>query len=145
MQETVSLQIAKEKDVAIGAENIKKFKKSTVLLKLKLHRLLCDIKVKGESICAIGAPSRGSTLVNFVGLDDGLIDYVCEIRGSHKIEKYLPGTLISVVEEQVMFDNKPDYALFLSWHIADELMPKLKKKGFEGKFIIPLPEPKILQ
>ena len=25
------------------------------------------------------------------------------------------------------------------WHIADELMPKLKKKGFLGKFIVPLP------
>ena len=143
--ETVTMQLDKEKDLVTGTENLKKFENSVTLSKLKLYRLLCEIKEKGESICAIGAPSRGSTLVNYVGLDDGLIDYVCEIKGSYKIGKYLPGTLISVVEEQVMFDNKPDYALFFSWHIADELMPKLKKKGFEGKFIIPLPEPKILQ
>ena len=83
-------------------------------------------------------------MVNYVGLDDGIIDYVCEIKGSHKIGKYLPGTLIPVVEEQRMFDKQPDNALFLSWHIADELIPKLKEKGFAGNFIIPLPEPLIL-
>jgi hypothetical protein len=142
--ETVTIQLDKEKDIVTGTENLKKFENGVTLSKLKLYRLLCEIKEKGESICAIGAPSRGSTLVNYVGLDDGLIDYVCEIKGSYKIGKYLPGTLISVVEEKEMFEKKPDYALFLSWHIADELMPKLKKKGFEGKFIIPLPEPEIL-
>jgi hypothetical protein len=31
----------------------------------------------------------------------------------------------------------------LSWHIAEELMPKLRQKGFNGKFIVPLPEPRI--
>ena len=30
-------------------------------------------------------------------------------------------------------------------HIADELMPKLKQKGFRGDFIIPLPNPRILR
>jgi hypothetical protein len=33
--------------------------------------------------------------------------------------------------------------MLLSWHIADELMPKLAARGFKGKFIIPLPEPRI--
>ena len=83
-------------------------------------------------------------MVNYVGLDDGSIDYVCEIKGSHKIGKYLPGTIIPVVEEERMISDQPDYALFLSWHIADELIPKLREKGFRGKFIIPLPEPVII-
>jgi hypothetical protein len=138
------MQLAKEKKVVIGSENFNKFGENVILSKLKLYKLLCEIKERGESICAIGAPSRGSTLVNYVGLEHGIIDYVCEIDGSHKIGKYLPGTLIPVVEEQKMFDNQPDYALCLSWHIADELIPKLKKKGFEKRFIIPLPEPKIV-
>ena len=90
-------------------------------------------------------PSRGSTLVNYVGLDDGIIDFVCEIKGSHKIGKYLPGTIIPVVEENMMFEEQPDYAIFFSWHIADELIPKLKEKGFQGKFIIPLTEPRIIE
>jgi len=32
----------------------------------------------------------------------------------------------------------------LSWHIADELMPKLTEKGFKGDFIVPLPEARIV-
>lgn len=144
IEETVNMQLSRERNVVVGIGSLKKFQSDVVLSKLKLHKLLCEIKETGESICAIGAPSRGSTLVNYTGLDNGIIDYVCEIKGSHKIGKYLPGTLIPVVEEQIMFEEQPDYALFLSWHIADELIPKLKKKGYEGKFIIPLPEPKVI-
>jgi hypothetical protein len=74
-----------------------------------------------------------------------MLDYVLEIKGSHKIGKYIPGTLIPVVEESCLFDDQPEYALLLSWHIADELMPKLRKKGFRGSFIIPLPTPMIVR
>jgi hypothetical protein len=35
--------------------------------------------------------------------------------------------------------------MILSWHIADELIPKLKAKGFKGNFIVPLPRPVIIK
>jgi hypothetical protein len=35
--------------------------------------------------------------------------------------------------------------MLLSWHIADELMPKLTANGFRGDFIIPLPHPRIVK
>ena len=144
IKESVNEQLNKEIDIVLGANSFKKFQNRVVLSKLKLYKLLSDIKGRGKSICAIGAPSRGSTLVNYVGLDDGIIDYVCEIKGSYKVDKYLPGTLIPILEEKVMFEKQPDYALFLSWHIADELIPKLKEKGYKGSFIVPLPDPKII-
>jgi hypothetical protein len=59
------------------------------------------------------------------------------------VGKYMPGTVIPVVDEQRLFDEQPEYALLLSWHIADELMPKLTHRGFKGRYIIPLPEPRI--
>ena len=83
-------------------------------------------------------------MVNYVGLDEGLIDYVCEIAGSLKIGKYMPGTQIPVVDEARLFAEQPDCAVIFSWHIADELAPKLKAKGFRGKLITPLPEPRVL-
>ena len=61
--------------------------------------MLRDLKEKGARIAGISAPSRASTLVNYVGLDEAIIDYVCEIKGSLKIGKYMPGTLIPVVDE----------------------------------------------
>jgi SAM-dependent methyltransferase len=120
------------------------FRNDVILSKLKLLSMLGALKEKGARIAGISAPSRASTLVNYVGLDEGLIDYVCEITGSLKIGKYMPGTRIPVVDEARLFEEQPDCALILSWHIADELARKLKAKGFRGKLITPLPEPHAL-
>jgi hypothetical protein len=120
------------------------FRNDVILSKLKLLSMLGGLKEKGARIAGISAPSRASTLVNYVGLDEGLIDYVCEITGSLKIGKYMPGTRIPVVDEARLFEEQPDCALILSWHIADELARKLKAKGFRGKLITPLPEPRAL-
>ena len=56
----------------------------------------------------------------------------------------MPGTRIPVLEETILYEKQPEYALLFSWHIADELIPKIKKNGYKGKFIIPLPEPRII-
>ena len=91
-------------------------------------------------------PRRGpAPLINYAGLDDAILDCVLEIAGSYKIGKYIPGTLIPVLDESKLFDDQPEYALLLSWHIADELIPKLRSRGFRGKFIVPLPEPRIVE
>ena len=66
----------------------------------------------------------------------------CEIPGSLKIGKCMPGTAIPVVDEARLFADQPDCAVIFSWHIADELAPKLKAKGFRGKLITPLPVPR---
>ena len=120
------------------------FRNEITLSKLRLHALIRDIKEKGGRICGISAPSRASTLVNYVGLDETIIDYVCEIKGSLKIGKCMPGTLIPVVEESRMFDDQPDCAIIFSWHIADELAPKLRQKGYRGMLVTPLPVPRVL-
>ena len=143
VQPVVAELLKEEAPVVLNKDNLLKFKERAVLSKLRLHALLLTIKEKGQHIYGISAPSRASTLINYVGLDDGMLDYVLEVKGSHKIGKYIPGTLIPVVEESCLFADQPEYALLLSWHIADELMPKLRNKGFRGGFIIPLPTPMI--
>lgn len=120
------------------------FRHAVMLSKLRLHALIRDVKETGGRICGISAPSRASTLVNYVGLDEAIIDYVCEIEGSLKIGKCMPGTLIPVVEESRMFADQPECAIIFSWHIADELAPKLRAKGYKGMLITPLPVPKVL-
>ena len=125
-------------------QSLADFRKRVVLSKLSLHALLSSVKSVGDRIFGVSAPSRASTLVNYVGLDDGILDCVVEIKGSLKIGKYLPGTIVPVVEESYLFEEQPEHALILSWHIAEEIAPKLREKGFRGRFIVPLPEPRIL-
>jgi SAM-dependent methyltransferase len=131
-------RILDEESRGITPDVLKNFKRSVVQSKLDLLALLSQIKAKGGRIYGIGAPSRASTLINYVGLDDGIIDCVLEIKGSYKIGKYIPGTIIPVREESCLFTDQPEYALLLSWHIADELMPKLQSRGYKGRFIVPL-------
>tara|TARA_Y100000034_G_C6862047_1_gene392463 strand:+ start:396 stop:1535 length:1140 start_codon:yes stop_codon:yes gene_type:complete len=145
IKSTVEDLLEKEKDIVLSKGNLLEFKRQVVISKLKLQSLILDIKKQGKKIYGIGAPSRASTLINYVGIDDGMMDYVMEIKGSHKIGKYMPGTLIPVVEESRLYEDQPDYALLLSWHIADELAPKIKEKGFKGSFIVPLPEPRVIK
>ncbi len=123
--------------------SLKSFRQKVVGSKLSLYALLRDLKRNQARIYGVGAPSRASTLINYVGLDDGILDCVLEIKGSYKIGKYIPGTMIPVVDESRLFTEQPEYAMLLSWHIADELMPKLAGRGFKGQFIIPLPEPRV--
>lgn len=128
-----------------GTEWVGPFKKRIEQSKLALYELIAPLKREGKSIYAIGAPSRASTLVHYVGIDDGMIDCVLEIQGSKKLDKYMPGTNIPVLDEGKLYSEQPAYALLLSWHIADELIQNLRKKGYKGDFIVPLPEPRIVR
>jgi SAM-dependent methyltransferase len=124
--------------------SLKSFSKRVVQSKMDLYALLAPLKRSGARIYGIGAPSRASTLINYIGLDDGILDAVMEINTSHKLNKYMPGTRIPVLDEALLFQNQPEYALLLSWHITNELVANLKKNGYRGKFITPLPEPRVI-
>jgi hypothetical protein len=112
--------------------------------KIKILNLISNLKLNKKKIVGISAPSRASTLINYLGLDNSMIDYVCEIQGSLKINKYIPGTNIKIVDEKYLYNDQPDYAFLFSWHISKDIMINLKKRGFKGKFIIPLPSPRII-
>jgi hypothetical protein len=143
-RETVQ-QMLTEEASKLTPDALKHFSRQATESKLRLLSLLNSIRAAGERIYGIGAPSRASTLVHFTGLDQTILDCVVEVEGSHKIGKYLPGTLIPVLEESKLFVDQPPYAMLLSWHIAEELMPRLRERGYRGKFIVPLPEPRIVE
>jgi hypothetical protein len=110
----------------------------------EFRNLISQLKIENKSLAAIGAPSRASTLISFAGLSHFDLLSVGEISGSHKIGRYMPGTSIPVVDESEILSGKVDYLLMLSWHIAEELIPIMRKGGYKGKFIIPLPKPLIV-
>jgi hypothetical protein len=136
-------QLLEEEKRGITSETLAQFARAVTQSKLDLLGLIKEIKTGGARVYGVGAPSRASTLINYVGFDNGILDCVLEIKGSYKIGKYVPGTTIPVVEEERLFLDQPAYALLLSWHIADELIPKLTSRGFKGRYIIPLPKPRV--
>jgi hypothetical protein len=145
VMDTVTPLLEHEKETILKKESFDKFRSRVMLAKLELCALLYDIKKRGERIYGIGAPSRGTTLIHYVGINESIVDCTLEIKGSHKIDKYVPGTRIPVLEESTkLYTDQPEYVLFFSWQIADEIIPKIKEKGYKGKFIVPLPTPRIV-
>ncbi len=122
------------------------FKNRVLKSKIRFYNLLSKIYRKNQfsKIAGIGAPSRATTLINYLGLNESILEYIFEIKGSKKIGMYMPGTKIKIVEENIKKLNKYDFLILFSWHIKDDLIKILNKKGYKGKYIIPLPEPKIL-
>jgi hypothetical protein len=52
---------------------------------------------------------------------------------------------IPIKPDSALVSEKVDYALLLAWNFADEIMDNLSEyKNNGGKFIIPIPQPKIV-
>lgn len=112
--------------------------------KVKLLTLLANLKTKGKTIAAYGAPAKGNTLLNYFSIGQEFLDFVVD-DSPFKQGLYTPGKHIPVVSSKVLYDENPDYLLILAWNFADSIM-KMHKKYSElgGKFIIPVPKPVII-
>ena len=121
-------------------EFVYKIKKSKFDLKNKLK----DIKSKNLTIVAKSCPARAVVLLHYCNLDENLIDFIAEQPTSLKLDYYVPGTNLKIVNDDMLIDKDPDYVLLLAWHLSRPIIEKWKKKGLKSKFIIPLPEVKII-
>ena len=100
----------------------------TILL---LKNILSDIRSQGKTIIALGAPVKGSTLINYCNLTTNEIDCGVEIN-PHKCGTYYPGTSIPVFHQ----DNvaAPDYFLLLSWNFKAEILSKRLKDEYNQRW-----------
>ena len=120
------------------ADNVRKNKRD-------LTWLLQSLKHQGKRIVGVSAPAKGMTLLNFCRIDSDVLDFVTE-KSKLKIGRYTPGAHIPVVPDSELLAQQPDYALLLAWNFAEEIMRNLdafRRKG--GKFIIPIPSPRIVE
>jgi hypothetical protein len=84
------------------------------------------------------------TLLNYAGIGRNLLDFVTE-KSTLKVGRFTPGGHIPVLPDSELHARRPDYALLLAWNFADEIMKNLdgyRRAG--GRFIVPIPEPRIV-
>lgn len=93
---------------------------------------------KGKKVIGIGAPAKASTICNYARFGPDLVAYVTEVNPL-RVGKYLPGVRIPIVEEEFMFeDPRPaDAGILFAWNYYDEIVPKLRKRGFRGEILLP--------
>ena len=135
-------------EIAFGVNKLDTYSTFTEMVKetkRKLLSLLIDLKRKGNTIAGYGAPGKGNTLLNYCGIYTDFIDYTVD-RSHYKQGKFLPGTRIPIFAPEKIKQTKPDYVFILPWNIKDEI---IKQNSFirdwGGKFIVPIPEPKIIE
>lgn len=92
----------------------------------------------GRKVIGIGAPAKASTVCNYCRIGPELIEYITEVNPL-RMDKYLPGVRIPIVDEERMFsDASPaDAAVLFAWNYHDEIVPRLRARGFGGEIILP--------
>lgn len=101
------------------------------------------IKQDGKKIAAFAASAKGNTLLNYSKLNHKEIDYIVD-ETPEKIGKYYAGTGIQIVNKSNLLSNPPDYLIILSWNFSKDIIEKCIGLGFKGKFIIPIPDFKVI-
>jgi SAM-dependent methyltransferase len=113
--------------------------------KFKLLELLIRLKRQGHRIVGYGAPGKGNTLLNYCGIRTDFIDFTVD-RNPYKQGRFLPGTRIPVLAPERISEVRPDYVLILPWNLKDEIMRQLAPvRSWGGKFVVPIPEPAIVE
>lgn len=114
--------------------------------KIDLHLNNCvDLlnKLKDYNIIGFGAAAKGCIFLNRLGIDHTQLKYVIDDT-LEKQNKYIPGTGIKIVDRSILNDEKIDYILILAHNFSDYIIDSLRKSGYNGKFILLLPEIKII-
>jgi 2-polyprenyl-3-methyl-5-hydroxy-6-metoxy-1,4-benzoquinol methylase len=110
-------------------------------LRDQLLALLRDMRGKGLSIYAFGAPAKGATLLNTFGIGPDLVQKAVE-KNPMKVGKAIPGCRIPIVGEDVA---PPDAYLMLAWNFLDEFLAREKPYlDGGGRFIVPVPELRVI-
>lgn len=120
------------------------FAAAAARIRTDLRNMLAELKADGKRVAAYGAPAKGSTLLEFLGLGTSDIEWIAD-RSSLKQGRYTPGSHIPVVGTERMLDDQPDYVLLLAWNFVDEVVAQQAEylaRG--GRFIVPVPEVRVL-
>lgn len=113
-------------------------------VKRGLLDLLRRLKGEGKRIAAYGAAAKACTLINTVGIGPELIDYVVD-RNVHKHGRFMPGQRLPIYGTERLTEDQPDYCLLLAWNFAQEIAAQQADyQRLGGRFIVPIPEPRIL-
>jgi SAM-dependent methyltransferase len=138
----------RQEEMAAGLADIKAYRDFSEQVKSTKRLLLdflIDAKQSGKTVVGYGAPAKGNTLLNYCGIRSDFLDYTVDLS-PHKQGKFLPGTHIPVFHPDKVCETRPDYLLILPWNLRDEIISQMAHiREWGGKFVLPIPEVRVVQ
>ena len=111
--------------------------------KHKVLNYLDEAIAQNKTVAAYGASTTATTLLYHFELEERLKFIVDD--NPLKDGMFSPGAHIPVYAASALYTHKPDIVIILAWQYADAIINKHKRfTQAGGKFIIPLPDMKII-
>jgi len=119
------------------AEQVKETKRAIL-------EFLIGAKRAGKAVVGYGAPGKGNTLLNYCGIRQDFLDYTVD-RSPYKQGKFTPGARIPIYDPDRIRQTRPDYVLILPWNLEEEITQQMAHvREWGGKFVVPIPEVRVL-
>lgn len=144
LDESVELFIREEEDAGMhDAETYIRFAEEIGRHKKKLLELIGQIKSAGHTIVGYGASHSTTTLLHHFELGEYMGYIVDDNPIKHGL--FSPGYHLPVYPSQKLYEERPEYILVLAWQHQDSIIKRnMKYLNEGGKFIVPLPELKVV-
>lgn len=146
--DSISALLSREQQAGIfSPAYFESFRQRADSLRGQTLELLQSLKRSGCRIAAYGASAKGSTLLNYYGIGrkgENLVDFVVD-RSPAKQGRLTPGSHLPIFSPDHLEVGLADHALLLAWNFAAEILHQqeaYRRSG--GKFIVPVPEVKVL-
>jgi len=110
----------------------------------RARELVGRLKSQGKRIAAYGAAAKATILLNYLGFNEGTLEYVVD-KNVYKQGKYIPGVRLRIDPPQRIADEPPDYLMILPWNFKDEIIRQQSdfvRSG--GRFIVPIPDLEVI-
>ena len=121
-----------------------KFASNIRKIKSQLKQLVSREVRSGKTVYVYGASNRGNTILQYCGLDYRLIRKATDAN-KEKWGLRTVGTKIPIVSKEEARKDKPDYFLILPHHFLEEIQREERNYlGHGGRFIVPLPEVRVI-
>jgi hypothetical protein len=145
-EERPAVQTFLDKEIAFGikdAEPYAAFARRVESNKQNMLELLPRLNAESRVIWAYGASAKGNTLMNYLGITREQVPVVID-DNPKKHGWYTPGGHLRITGIDELRGSPADHLLLLAWNYEAEIRRRAREVGYAGRFIIPVPEVKVV-
>ena len=104
--------------------------------------MLGELRAAGRRVAAYGAAAKCMTMLNYCRVSTDLIAAIGDAN-PRKQGLLCPGVHIPVVSPEQLVASAPDVIVIGAWNFTDEIITSLRGRGYAGRFLVPLPKPRL--